>query len=165
MNPLYKSSIFNTSGDYIIIVIFIFLPLYGFLYVTLSGQMIEGIYYFIYLMILPLLIRPLYMLRYIKVYEDYILIKFFNEEKVLDYSEIQSVRQVLGFGDVGRRWLSIKYKDKQTNKIKTILVDPEIYTKKEDRSSRSGFGYWRNELNITKFIRGKAIKHSSNYLN
>src|SRR3989339_587802 len=160
MKPLYKSSIINTCADYFIIAIFIFLmPYAAFRSITLSGQTIGGVYYLIYPMMLILFIRPLYMLRYIKVYEDYILIQFFNKKKILDYSEIQSVRQVSGFGGIDSRWLSIKYKDKQTNKIKTILVDPEIYTKKEDRSSRSGFGYWRNELNITQFIRGKAIKY------
>lgn len=162
MNPLYKSSLFRTIFSYVfylpLIIIIWCIFFYGLI---LSGFSIIAIIY--YLPILLLLttsqIFSTIKLRYIKVNKDGILIKTLNGDKLLEYKDIEWINQPL-FSPISY-WghILIKYKNKENDKNKIIIIFPEFinffavaYTK---------FSIW--EFDMTKYIREQVIKSNPTY--
>lgn len=161
MNTLYKSSSFMTYLQYVISPIVVGICLYGFYYYFTSGAGIEEMpaYYLpIMIWVCMVVIINIVKLRYIEVNENNIIIKTLSGEKVLDYKDIEWVNQNI----LGSNWyiVSLKYKDIESGKSKTIFIFPEMHTAKENTSFFANFG---QELNITKYIREQIIKSNSAY--
>lgn len=161
MNTQYKSSAFMTYLQYVISPIIIGLCLYIFYYFFTMGNSVESMpSYYLPLMIWILIgvIINIVKLRYIKVTENNIIINTLSGEKVLDYKDIEWINQNI----LGSNWyiISLKYKNNETGKFKTIFIFPEMYTAHENISL---FANLSQELNITKYIREQIIKANPAY--
>lgn len=163
MPILYKSSSFSTYGYYIIYPILVFVSAF-FTYEIISyGDFgffnIAMIVIFIYVLITS--IESLAHLKYIEITENNILIKRIQGNKIINFKDILYTYNLININGTS---VVIWYKDDMTNKTKVILVRPEI----KIPSASQGFpvySYNRVELEITKYIREKAIKENPDYLN
>lgn len=156
MNTQYKSSSFATYSQYIVLLITTGVLFYYFYQFSMGISITEEEYFFLpfWMWAISLLIFSIAKLKYIEVRESNILMKTFGNEKILEYRDIEWINQNI----FGSNWhiLSIKYREIETGKLKTIIVFPEMYTSRE---SLAIFG----ELNITKYIREQIIKVNSSY--
>jgi len=163
MSILYKSSSLSTYGYYFIYPLLICICIF-FTYGILShgdfGLFIMAMtIIFIYIFITS--IESLYHLKYIEVTENNILVKTIRGSKVINFKDILYTYNLINIDGAS---LVIWYKEETTNKIKVILVRPE----NKIPPPAKGFpvySYEGVELEITKYIKEKAIKENANYLN
>ena len=161
MNTLYKSSSFMTYLQYVVSPIIIGICLYGFYYFFTTGSTIESIpvYYLpIMVWVSIIVIINIVKLRYIEVNENNILVKNVYEKKALNYKDIEWINQNI----LGSNWyiISLKYKDIESGKYKTVFIFPEMFTSTENTSLFANLG---QELNITKYIREQIMKANPAY--
>jgi hypothetical protein len=100
--------------------------------------------------------ESLLKLRYIEVTEDYILIKSLKKEKVVKFKDVAYVYNLISFrGD----YLLLWYNDVETGKLEVVLVRPAM-----NKISISSYLYREGDLEITKFIKEKAMRENHEYL-
>lgn len=157
MDTKYKSSSYATYSQYIVLLLTIGILFYYFYKFYTGISLTEEEYFFLPFWVWSIffLIFNINKLKYIEVRERNILMKTLRSEKILEYKDIEWINQNI----FGSNWhiLSIKYHDNETGKLKTIIVFPEMYTRKENLAIF-------NELNITKYIREQIIKSNGAYL-
>lgn len=160
---LYKSSLFQTYTYYIIYPILICISLY-FTYGIISyGDFglfnIIMILIFIYVFIEAT--ESFINLRYIKVTENNILIKGLNGDKIIEFKDVVYVYNLI---NVKGTYLVLWYKDKETQKLKVVLVRPEM----EKFIPKLNYSLYlkgaKEDLEITKFIKEKAMSQNPGYL-
>jgi hypothetical protein len=99
-------------------------------------------------------------LRYIEVNENNILIKALNGKKIIEYKDIVYVYNLI---NIKGAYLVLWYKDKETQKLKVVFVMPEMQ-KLFSKIKTSFYFNGEEELDITKFIKEKAMKENPDYL-
>lgn len=163
MNILYKSSSFQTYFYYIIYPILICISAFFIFKMISYGDfglfMVIMICIFIFVFIS--LIESLYALKYIKVTESCILIRTFKGEKIVEYKNILYVYNLVNIKGI---YLILWYQDTETNKKRVIMVRPEneILLIKSNYSS---YLFGKGEIEMTKYIKERAIKENPSYLN
>src|SRR3989339_173043 len=160
MPILYKSSKYFTYSYYIITPFSI--AFFLFLIIAIVSHSNFNLIFIIFLFICFSCLfisefESILKLKYIEVSEDCILI---NHKKTIEYKNIvyvYNLRYENGYG------LVLWYLDIKTNKLKVILVFPE----KENSVKYTYRDTLFNtvELQVTKFIKEKAIKSNPHYLN
>ncbi len=162
MSILYKSSSFETYAYYVIypvlIGISVFFSFGIFSYGNLSLFTALFAVFFIFIFIIS--IDSLCRLRYIEITEDQIIIKKITGSEIVQFENVEYVYNLI---NINGNSLIVRYKDSQTQKSKVILVRPD----EKNPSPETGFpvyAYGSTDLNITKFIKEKAMKANPNYL-
>lgn len=163
MHILYKSSSFQTYVYYIIYPILMCISIYFTYGIVSYGNFsffnIIMILIFIYVFIEAA--ESFLKLRYIEVTENSILIKTIKKNKVVEFKDVVCVYNLINFKGT---YLILWYKDAETQKLKVILVRPEV-EKFQPKINISLYLEGGGELGITKFIKEKAIKENPDYLN
>lgn len=159
MNILYKSSKFETYTYYVIFPVLMGISAYFIISILLYGNL--SIFLIIIILIFSYVLisstESILKLKYIEVSEDNILIK--NKEKIIEYRNVVYVYNLVNINGTS---LVLWYKDTKTNKLKVILVRPEKENSIDNTYHNSVLGI--GELQITKFIKEKAIKSNPDYL-
>lgn len=165
MNPLYKSSSFITYFTYISYLVGIFSYICFIFYYLINENFAKNLHLFLIISFFPILcefIRFLIKLKYIEVNENNIIIRSLhgNNEKVLEYKDIQSINQYT-FNSI---IIKIKYKNNETNKLNTMIVMPEVLIPKEDKYVLFRFRV-RPEMNITKYLKREVLSKNPTFSN
>jgi len=160
MNIIYKSSKFETYSYYIIFPFLIIISLF-FTYKIVSYGNIN-IFSIIMILIFSYVLisstESILKLKYIEVGEDNILIR--NNNQIIEYKNIVYVYNLI---NIKGNSLVLWYLDVNTNKLKVILMRPEKENPTNISYTNTLLG--AGELQVTKFIKDKAIKSNQNYLN
>lgn len=91
-------------------------------------------------------------LKRVEANDSHFVIKSFNGEKAIDYSDIEYVSQI---ALINPELISIKYRDTRSGETTKILVIPGTLVKFK----------WNpfEEHDMTKYIRGQIVKRNPNY--
>lgn len=161
-NILYKSSTFQTYFYFLIYPFIAFVSIFVIYKMLLYGSfglfVIIMIIGFTYTFISSM--ESLYALRYVKVLEDCILVKTINGYKKVEYKNIIYVYNLVNVKGI---YVIVWYKDIETNKNKVILIRPEKEISLIKQSYMSNL-LGKGEIEMTKFIKEKAIKENKEYL-
>ncbi|HAE36778.1 TPA: hypothetical protein DCX66_03575 [Candidatus Nomurabacteria bacterium] len=162
MSILYKSSPFETYMYYVIYPVLMGITAFFIFGILSYGSLtlFTTVFIFIFAFIFILSAESFYRLKYIEVTEDYITIKGITGNKIIEF---KNVEYAYNFINLNGNSLVIWYKDSKTQKSKVILVRPD----EKSPSPQVGFpiySYGSAELEITKFIKEKAIKANPGYL-
>lgn len=162
MTILYKSSLFQTYGYYIIYPILMGISIF-FIYGIISFGDFSFFYTIIFFILFYVFVsatESFIKLRYIEVTENNILIKTITKNKIVEFKNIAYVYDLI---NIKGNHLVLWYMDTEEQKLKVILMKPEM----EKISFKREFPFYekKEELNITKFIKEKAKKENPDYLN
>lgn len=158
MTVVYKSSWFQTYAFYVIYPVLILASLFGIFGIASYGDFglfnIAMLLIFLYCLVAAT--EALLKLRYIEVTEDYILIKSIKKEKVVKFKDVAYLYNLISFrGD----YLVLWYNDVETGKLEVILVRPEM-----SKTGIASYIYREGDLDITKFIKERAMRENHEYL-